>query len=131
MTIVHQVSMFSTDIGRICNFYKELFGLEEGPVSEIYRSVVCENVSIGFHAEAAYGLLEMDDLAEAAGIRQFITFEAISRESVDALTDRAVSLGARIVKSQYVTYYNQYQVVISDVDENIFRITYPIEDDVK
>jgi predicted lactoylglutathione lyase len=46
---------------------------------------------------------------------------------VDELTPKAVSLGAKLVKPPYKTYYNWYQAVLLDPEGNVFRINHMME----
>ena len=38
------------------------------------------------------------------------------------MTPLAVSRGARLIKEPYQTYYNWYQSVLLDPEDNVFRI---------
>ena len=38
------------------------------------------------------------------------------------MTPLAVSYGARLIKEPYQTYYNWYQSVLFDPEDNVFRI---------
>lgn len=51
-----------------------------------------------------------------------ITFEVASRHAVDHLSEKAVSLGATLVKAPVETYYGWYQAVLRDLEGHPFRI---------
>ena len=43
---------------------------------------------------------------------------------VDASSLKAAALGGRIIKAPYPTYYGQWQTVLADPENNIFRLSY-------
>jgi uncharacterized glyoxalase superfamily protein PhnB len=51
-----------------------------------------------------------------------ITFEVESRTAVDRLSEKAVGLGAVVVRPPFETYYGWYQSVMRDPEGHAFRI---------
>jgi predicted lactoylglutathione lyase len=91
----------------------------------MFRVLDCGTIQLCFHSHEAYQLLALDNYSQPAGVAQLVTFDALSREEVDQKTTRAQELGAKLVKGPFITYYNHYQVVCFDPDNNVFRITIP------
>jgi predicted lactoylglutathione lyase len=54
----------------------------------------------------------------------YITCNVESREALDSTLARALLLGATLIKGPYVSYYNAYQVVLSDPEGNMFRLNF-------
>jgi hypothetical protein len=118
------VNIFAKDIIALSSFYRDVFGFEE--IAEI-RSPIFVGLStgksnLGFNAQDAYGLLKLADYTNPTGVKFLLNFDVESVEDVDRLTPIAVSRGARLVKEPYRTYYNWYQSVLFDPEENVFRI---------
>lgn len=124
MTVLSSVNIFARDLDRLVAFYAELFELDEkleqrGP---IYRALDGGGVAIGFNAEAAYGLLNLDTYRAAEGVRSLLTFEVADDDAVERLTIRAAASGGKIVKPPYDTPYGSRQSVLFDPEGNAFRI---------
>jgi len=117
------VNIFTGDLDRLAEFYRETFDLDEivESRSPIFRGFRTAGSSIGFSSPEAYDLLGLRPLADE-GDRAFQTFDVADGEAVRTLTRRAVSLGATTVKEPFVTYYGWYQSVLRDPDGNAFRI---------
>ena len=45
---------------------------------------------------------------------------------MDAAASKAAGLGGRIVKEPYLTYYNAWQAVLEDVEQNVFRANHKL-----
>jgi len=126
MTEIYSITIFSKDVDRAVKFYRDLFGFPEMDSSPIFRGLLCGSIILGFHTDEAYDLLGLRDMANSSGLKQYVTFDAISKNELDERVDLAITLGARLIKAQYVTYYNHYQAVLIDPDDNVFRISYPL-----
>jgi uncharacterized glyoxalase superfamily protein PhnB len=66
----------------------------------------------------------MPEWRDPRGAGQYLTFEADSDTDVDALTGKAVGLGARLLHQSYRTYYGAWQSVLADPQGNVFRINH-------
>jgi predicted enzyme related to lactoylglutathione lyase len=123
------VNLFARDIERLSGFYLSLFGFTEmvSHRSPIYRCMDAGGIEFGFNASKAYELLELSRRqpeGPVSPVTAFFTFEVESVEMVDKLAARAVELGGAIVKPAYSTYYNAHQVVLTDPEQNVFRINH-------
>ncbi|MGE0879292.1 MAG: VOC family protein [Acidimicrobiia bacterium] len=121
---VQLVSFVCNDHRKLSAFYREAFALEEvaAVASPIFVALAAGGVALGFHAEDALGLLGIDD---RAGLRSstHVTFDLGSADVVDASVDRLTALGASVVKGPFTTYYDARQVVFTDPEGNVFRVT--------
>jgi predicted lactoylglutathione lyase len=68
--------------------------------------------------------LGLADHSETQGVKFLLNIDVDSREEVDRMVPLAVSAGAVLIKPAYVTYYNWYQAVLLDPEQNVFRINY-------
>jgi predicted enzyme related to lactoylglutathione lyase len=118
------VNIFARDISALSSFYRDVFGLEEIAEirSPIFVGLKTGTSNLGFNAQDAYGLLKLSDYANPTGAKFLLNFDVESAEEVDRLTPIAVGRGAKLVKEPYRTYYNWYQSVLLDPEENVFRI---------
>ncbi len=125
MIALAYTNIFTADIDRLATFYSELFGLKEIEESRspIFRGFASSCSSIGFNAPDAYDLLGLSP-HDGQGDRVLQTFDAPDETTVSSLTDRAVELGATLVKAPFKTYYGWFQSVLRDPDGNAFRINY-------
>ena len=118
------VNIFSRDIVKLSSFYRDVFGFEE--IAEIRSSIFvglrAGPCCLGFSAQDAYDLLKLTDYANPTGAKFLLNFDVESTAAVDRVTPLAVNLGARLIKEPYVTYYNWYQSVLLDPEDNVFRI---------
>lgn len=123
---VSYASVIADDIVGLCAFYGELLGLEEVEgATDIYRGLMSDNgVTLAFSATAVYDLLGIASYAGATGTRQYLTFELASDDEIDATTERAVALGAKLLHGPYVTVYAAYQSVLADPEGNVFRLNH-------
>lgn len=125
MITLAYTNIFTADIDRLADFYGELFGLQEimESRSPLFRGFTAGGSSIGFSAPGAYELLGLAP-QEGPGDRVLQTFDAPDAETVSTLTEKAISLGASLVKEPFKTYYGWFQSVLRDPDGNAFRINF-------
>jgi predicted enzyme related to lactoylglutathione lyase len=121
-------NVIADDIVELSRFYGDLFGFDEieDHRSPIYRCLDAGGFELGFNARKAYDLLGLAE-RKADGktpVRTFLTFEVSSRSEVEAASERAVSIGGRLIKPPYETYYNAWQVVLEDIEGNVFRVNH-------
>lgn len=123
------VNIFARDIVALSQFYMDVFGFTEIEKirSPIFRGLDTGRSSLGFNALDAYGLLKLDAFSEVSGIKFLLNIDVASMDEVDRMTPKAVSLGAQLVKPPYKTYYNWYQAVLLDPEQNVFRINHMLE----
>jgi predicted lactoylglutathione lyase len=123
------VNLFCQDIDAQLAFYQALLNLPEDVHSHspIYRSVATEDFHFGFHAPDAYDLLSLSnrkpDMLANAPVTAYATFFLDSMDEVDRLTVKATQLGGRVVKAPYATYYGQWQSVVADPEDHVFRLS--------
>lgn len=123
------VNLFCHDIARQMHFYRSLLGLEEATHSRspIYCALASPTFQFGFHAPPAYGLLSLSDRAPAfetpGDVTAYATFMMDSAAAVSEATARVESLGGRIVKGPYPTYYREWQAVLTDPENHVFRLS--------
>ena len=124
MTTMPYVNIFTKDIKKLSKFYIDVFGLEEDMSlrSPIFRGIRTSKSYFGFNAPEAYELLNLSDKSNTKGIKFFLNFDVRSMKEVDRLVALSVKRGAKIVKDHYRTYYNWYQAVLTDPEDNLFRI---------
>ena len=124
------VTVFARDIQASCNFYQKLFNFPLVPElsTPIFRAVNCGNLTLGFHADEAYDVLDLRDRqrGDSRAVDLLITFDADSKEDVDAKVTAVTALGGSVVKPPFITYYNHYQAVLADIDNTVFRVSYPL-----
>jgi hypothetical protein len=126
MNTLSYVNLFARDIEALSGFYAQLFGFEEIPAirSPIFRGLDTGKSCIGFNAPEAYELLGLEQFAGSTGARFLLNIDVASQAEVDRLVPLAVASGATLVKAPYQTYYNWYQAVLLDPEQNIFRINF-------
>lgn len=123
-------NFFCRDIEAQSRFYQALLGLPEDPVSRspIYRAVSTPQFQFGFHDAAAYGLLQLGDRIRAqpatAPVTGYPTFMLDEASAVDEGVTRALSLGGRLIKGPYATYYGEWQAVLADPEGHVFRLSH-------
>lgn len=121
-------NFFCRDIEAQLRFYQELLGLPESVHSRsaIFRAVETEHFQFGFHAQPAYDLLGLRQRAPAAPSPQpltgYPTFMLQDHAEVDRLAARVTELGGHVIQGPYPTYYGQWQAVLADPEDNVFRI---------
>ncbi len=116
------VNIFARDIVALSQFYIDVFGFTEIEKirSPIFRGLDTGSSSLGFNAQDAYGLLKLDEYSQVSGIKFLLNIDVSSAAEVDRMTPKAVSLGAKLVKPPYKTYYNWYQAVLLDPEQKRF-----------
>jgi len=105
MTRLSSVNLFARDLDGLISFYAGLFSLSEnlqqrGP---IYRTLDAGGVAIGFNAADAYRLLKSRLVSVAGRSRSMLTFETADHAAVQRLCDKALAMGATIVKPPFDT----------------------------
>ena len=119
------VSIFCRDHVGLAAFYAAALGF--GPVdaveSPIFTALDAGRFVLGFHADEAYDLLGLADERDRPGNRVHITFDVGSFADVDAAAEPLVELGATLVQGPFTTYYDARQVVFTDPEGNVFRIS--------
>lgn len=126
MAHLSYVNIFAKDIVALSSFYANLFGFPEIEAirSPIFRGLDTGKSALGFNAHDAYGLLQLADHADTRGIKFLLNIDVDSQADVDRLVPLAIAAGATLVKAPYQTYYNWYQAVLLDPEQNVFRINF-------
>jgi catechol 2,3-dioxygenase-like lactoylglutathione lyase family enzyme len=122
------VNVFCHDVDAQFAFYQALLGLPEHEVSRspIYRALHGDTFQLGFHAQAAYGLLALGDRRPEGvppPVTAYATFMLNAPQEVDAAVARAKALGGTTIKGPYPTYYGQWQAVLCDLEGHVFRVS--------
>jgi predicted enzyme related to lactoylglutathione lyase len=122
-------NLLCRDIEAQMAFYARLLGWPEAVHSRspIYRALEHEGVQFGFNAAPAYALLgladRVPDAATTPPVTAYATFMLDTPGSVDAAVREALAGGGRVVKAPYATYYGQWQAVLSDPEQHVFRVS--------
>ena len=126
MAHLSYVNVFAKDIVALSGFYSQLFGFKEIEAirSPIFRGIDTGKSAIGFIAHDAYELLQLSAYADTRGIKFLLNIDVDSQADVDRLVPLAMAAGATLVKAPYKTYYDWYQAVLLDPEQNVFRINY-------
>jgi predicted lactoylglutathione lyase len=126
MAHLSYVNVFAKDIVALSGFYAKLFGFPEIEAirSPIFRGLDAGKCAIGFNAHDAYDLLQLSAHADTRGIKFLLNIDVDSQADVDRLVPLAVAAGATLVKAPYKTYYDWYQAVLLDPEQNVFRINF-------
>jgi predicted lactoylglutathione lyase len=126
MPVLSYVNIFARDIEALSGFYRQVFGFAEIPAirSPIFVGLDTGKSCIGFNAQDAYGLLNLADQANPTGVKFLLNIDVDSSAEVDALVPVAIAAGAVLVKPPYRTYYDWYQAVLLDPEQNVFRINH-------
>ena len=123
-------SLFCKNFEAQLAYYLALLSMPEAVThrSAIYRCIQATNFEFGFHAAPAYALLGVADRApvplQTSPVTGYATFMLGSCGEVDALSLKAAALGGRMIKAPYPTYYGQWQTVLADPENNIFRLSH-------
>ena len=122
-------NLLCRDIERQFDFYRRLLDLPEAVASRspIYRAIETEDFQFGFNATPAYELLGIGDRAPGPGpeptpVIAYATLMLADPAAVDAACASAASLGGRVAKGPFATYYGQWQAVLCDPEGNVFRV---------
>ena len=126
MSKLSYVNVFARDIEGLSGFYRDLFGFRDIPEirSPIFRGLDTGRSCIGFNALDAYEMLKLDAYSDTRGCKFLLNIDVDSKEEVDRFVPKAIAAGARLVKEPYTTYYNWYQAVLLDPEDNVFRINH-------
>ncbi|AGU51185.1 glyoxalase-like domain-containing protein [Variovorax paradoxus B4] len=124
-------NLLCRDIESQMRFYAALLGWPEAVHSRspIYRALQHEGVQFGFNAPPAYALLGLDERAPGTGaetvppVTAYATFMLDTPSAVDAASAQAAALGGRVLKAPYATYYGQWQAVLADPEQHVFRVS--------
>ena len=124
-------NLMSRDIEAQCRFYRAVLGLPEAQAarSPIYCALETQDFQLGFNdGRAAYGLLGLDGRQApdtTTGPRPtvaYATFMLASPADVDAAAQAVRAHGGQVLKAPFATYYGQWQAVLADPEDNVFRI---------
>ncbi|WP_084150648.1 VOC family protein [Azohydromonas australica] len=124
-------NVFCRNIDRQFDFYQGILGWTEikEASSPIYRVITGEGIQLGLNGWKAYDLLDLGNRKRADeenfGISTMLSFVVEQPSLVDEIAGRVGSLGGRIVKAPFATYYGHWQVVFCDPEGNVGRITSP------
>src|SRR5690606_24974533 len=120
------VNVFARDIVALSGFYSALFGFSEIEAirSPIFRGLDTGKSCIGFNAPEAYELLGLGEYAGSSGVKFLLNIDVSEQTEVDRLVPLALASGATLIKAPYLTYYNWYQAVLLDPEQNVFRINF-------
>jgi predicted enzyme related to lactoylglutathione lyase len=131
MAKLSYTNIFARDIEALSGFYRTVFGFQEIPAirSPIFVGLDAGGTCIGFNAQDAYGLLNLGDQANPTGVKFLLNIDVDSVADVDRMVPVAVSAGAVLIKPPYKTYYNWYQAVLFDPEQNVFRINHMLQGD--
>lgn len=126
MATLSYVNVFARDVVALSGFYQKVFGFAEIEAirSPIFRGLDTGKSSLGFNALDAYELLKLSDYSDTRGIKFLLNIDVDSKDDVDRMVPVAVAAGATLIKAPYVTYYNWYQAVLLDPEQNVFRINF-------
>jgi uncharacterized glyoxalase superfamily protein PhnB len=125
MAFIRDVNLFAADPVRLAAFYSDVFGFPEIEAvrSDIFRCLDAGPVRLGFNAHQAYALLDLSGRERTdQSVGCYVTAEVEDDAAVDRLAARAVELGATLIKAAGETYYGAWQCVLSDPEDNVFRI---------
>ena len=126
MNNLSYVNVFARDIVALSGFYSALFGFSEIEAirSPIFRGLDPGKSCIGFNAPQAYELLGLGEYAGSSGVKFLLNIDVSEQAEVDRLVPLALASGATLIKAPYLTYYNWYQAVLLDPEQNVFRINF-------
>jgi hypothetical protein len=110
----------------LSRFYADLFDFKEVEAirSPIFRGLDTGKSCIGFNAPQAYELLGLEDFCSVSGVKFLLNIDVAEQADVDRLVPLALVSGATLIKAPYLTYYNWYQAVLLDPEQNVFRINF-------
>ena len=121
-------NLFCRDVDAQFAFYADVLGAGElhAHRSPIYRALAVGDAELGFNAWPAYALLGLSARQPAPTDRSpatvgFATFQLARPADVDGAVARARAAGC-IVKPPFATYYAQWQAVVADPEDNVFRL---------
>ncbi|UUX95576.1 VOC family protein [Aquabacterium sp. J223] len=120
-------NLLCEDVDAQFRFYRELLGWEEASDarSPIYRALQHGGQQFGFNAAAAYRLLGLADRMpppDQRTVTAYATFMLDTPAAVDAAAAAAARLGGAVIKPPFATYYGQWQAVLADREDQVFRV---------
>lgn len=124
-------NLFCHDVDRQFDFYQRLLGLREiaEASSPIYRVLTDGVLQIGFNGLRAYELMDLQsrqrDGARDFAVTSLLTFVVDNPVTVDDVAQKVTDCGGLIVKGPFPTYYSHWQLVASDPEGNVLRLTCP------
>jgi catechol 2,3-dioxygenase-like lactoylglutathione lyase family enzyme len=118
------ISIICDDHLALSAFYSEVCGYPEieAVKSPIFTALRTPTIAIGFHARAAFELLEIDDTSVPSG-QMHVNFDVGDPDEVSATGERFLAAGATLIKAPFQTYYGAFQTVLADPEGNVVRIT--------
>ncbi|MBS0341618.1 MAG: VOC family protein [Proteobacteria bacterium] len=122
-------TFFCRDVELIMRFYQGVCGWTDVPEysSDIYRVLVRDGVQIGFNGWKAYDLLGLSgrkrQVTQEFPVNSMLSFVVEHPHEVDAAVRRVEEMKGRIVQGPFPTYYGHWQLVFSDPEGNIGRVT--------
>lgn len=122
-------NLFSKDNVGLMMFYQSVLHLPEltEKRSPIYRALDAGATELGFNAYEAYDLLALSQRQpqenQSVPTIAYATFMLDSVDAVNVVVEQTAALGGKVVKNAYATYYNEWQAVLADPEENIFRVS--------
>ncbi len=122
-------NLLCRDVEAQMAFYARLLDWPEAVHSRspIYRALENDGVQFGFNAAPAYALLGLADRTPDAATRPpvtaYATFMLDTPDAVDAAVCEAAAAGGQVLKAPYATYYGQWQAVLSDPEQHVFRVS--------
>lgn len=124
MATLSYVNDFAQNVEALSRFYIDVFGFTEieSIRSPIFRGLDTGNSCIGFNALAAYDILGLSPYFKPQGVKFLLNIDVELVSEVDALVLEVVEKGAKLIKLPYKTYYNWYQAVLLDPEDNVFWI---------
>ncbi len=72
----------------------------------------------------AYELLKIENYSDTKGCKFLLNIDVETQAEVDEYLPKTIAAGATLIKEPYVTYYNWYQTVLVDPEDNVFRINF-------
>jgi catechol 2,3-dioxygenase-like lactoylglutathione lyase family enzyme len=118
------VSIICADHVALAGFYAKVCGFSEITElqSPIFTALQTPSVALGFHAQAAFELLGIDDAGVPSG-QMHLNFDVGGPDEVIASGESFLAAGATLVKAPFETYYGAFQTVVADPEGNVVRIT--------
>lgn len=123
-------NLMCADVDAQFAFYQAVLGLGEATASRspIYRALETADFQLGFNDRAvAPGLLGLEDrdpppADSPRAVTAYATLMLASPEAVDAAVAAAGAGGGQVIKGPFATYYGQWQAVLADPEDNVFRL---------